>query len=218
MASQTSVPSEPSSLHLYDYKGSPCTARVRKACALKGITLRTTIIDLFSAEQDTSEFRSLNPNGLVPVLVASYPDGRPDLIITQSVSILEFLEESYVGRRRLLPGIDDLAGRYRVRDLVLLLCADLQPLVNKRVRDLVEEMGGDLDKYMNTNFYRVMDAYEKVVSVNEGRFSVGDEVTLADVCLVPMAGFAAHQTGSLTRWPKVEAIVKACKEMEEFSA
>ncbi|RFU34006.1 hypothetical protein B7463_g2309, partial [Scytalidium lignicola] len=218
MASQTYPVPEPSSLHLYDYKGSPCAARIRRACALKGIPLKTTQIDLFNSGQDTTHFRSLNPNGLVPVLATSYADGRPDLIVTQSVSILEFLEESFPNHRKLLPGPNDMAGRYKVRDLVLMLCADLQPPINKRVRELVQETGGDLNKYMETMFNTVLDAYETIVSKNEGEFSVGNEVTLADVCLVPMAAFALRQTGALTRWPKIDAIAKCCKEMEEFGA
>ena len=176
-----------------------------------------TTLSLWKSEQLTPSFLAVNPNGLVPALVASYADDS-QITITQSVSILEFLEEVYTdSQRRLLPGIEDMERRSQVRDLVLLLCADLQPPTNMRVRNLVKTVGGDMDTYMNVIISRVFDSFEKMLekSVWKGKYCVGDELTLADVCLVA-AAWGCDDRIDIGKWTRMGEIVARCKEMEEF--
>lgn len=105
-----------------------------------------------------------------------------------------------------------------MRDLMLMLCADLQPPINKRIRDMVQEMGGDVGEWVKTIYNKVFDAYEAFISKTQGKYSVGDQITLADVCLTHLGALnLRQQADSLSKWPRIEAIVKNCCEMEEFS-
>src|SRR5205823_13506304 len=86
--------------------------RVRIALNLKGIPWQTALVDLRSPAnaQHTPEFRALNPQGLIPVVA----DG--DTTITQSLAIIEYLEENHP-QPPLLPG--SAADRAQVRSLAL---------------------------------------------------------------------------------------------------
>ena len=212
---------QPTSLTLYDHPYSPASARVRIACKIKAIPLTLERIALgrgANAAQNAPEFLAINPNGLVPVLVAQYADGSK-LTLSQSVAILEFLEETYAAdapwRPALLPSVKDMNERCKVRELVMLLCADLHPPTNLRVRELVKGLGGDVNVYVKAIFTRVFDAFEVAVKDSKGTYCVGKEVTLADICLVTMA-WEWEKREDLESWPNILEIVTNCRKKEAF--
>src|SRR5215472_524959 len=113
-------------MQLYHYYRSSASYRVRIALALKGIPWEPAPVDLRTAAnaQRAAEFLALNPQGLIPVLT----DGA--LILTQSLAILEYLEERYP-QPPLLPG--NAAERAQARSLALVIACDIHPLQNLRV-------------------------------------------------------------------------------------
>ncbi|KAJ0016599.1 hypothetical protein Pint_11411 [Pistacia integerrima] len=68
---------------------SSCSCRVRIALNLKGLDYEYTGVNLVKGEQNSPEFRKLNPLGYVPVLV----DG--DVLLSDSFAILLYLAEKY---------------------------------------------------------------------------------------------------------------------------
>ncbi len=116
-------------MKLYSFWRSLAAFRVRIALTIKGQEFDTITTDLLSGDQFGHEFMSLNPQSMVPALVL---DG--DNILTQSMAILEYLEELYPSPP-LLP--EKPIERARVRSLCMIAVADIHPLVVPRVRNYI---------------------------------------------------------------------------------
>ncbi|KAN0096535.1 maleylacetoacetate isomerase maia [Hyaloscypha variabilis] len=173
-------------LHLHTYFRSSCSARVRTAAHYKNIPLTYTPIHLLSNAQSSPSYLLTNPSASVPTLTVTTPDHAP-IIIRQSIPILEFLEEYFPDTPRLLPA--SAVERARVRELVAIIASDLQPVTNLRVLRAVKKVSGGKEEapaeWAREWMVRGLKAYDKVAEGYAGRYSVGDEVSMADVCLAP---------------------------------
>ena len=97
-----------SEIVLYDYWRSSASYRVRIALGLLNLPYRTVPVDLLAGSHKFGEHLVRNPQGLVPALEI---DG---VMMTQSVSIIEYLDETRPGQG-LLP--TETLARQRVRAL-----------------------------------------------------------------------------------------------------
>src|SRR5213595_2226449 len=113
-------------MKLHTYYRSSASYRVRIALNLKNLGYEAAYVHLTrnGGEQFSDEFGALNPQHLLPVLE---DDGER---LTQSLAIIEYLDERYPAVR-LLPA--DLGGRARVRELALAIACEIHPLNNLRV-------------------------------------------------------------------------------------
>src|SRR5271163_4201304 len=118
-------------IKMYGFWRSAASFRVRIALNLKGLPFEEEMIDLDAGEQHAAAYRAINPQPVVPSLFID--DGPP---LTQSLAILEYLEETHPAPP-LLP--IDLRGRARVRALALIWAADHHPLIVPRVRRYLAE-------------------------------------------------------------------------------
>lgn len=163
-------------MQLYSYWRSSCSWRVRLALELKKIPYEYKPINLLQGEQNEPWYREINPAGLVPTLVLDN-----GMVISQSVAILEYLEEAFPGTFPLLPG--GLQERALVRRFVQTIASDIQPLQNLRIiKSLPEAQRSDWAKNVITNGLLVL--YELVKSHSKG-FCFGDKVSMADLALIP---------------------------------
>ena len=112
-------------MKLHDYFRSSAAYRVRIALNLKGLTAERAFVHLRRGAQHADDYRALNPQGLVPALETD--DG---VVITQSLAIIEYLDETHPAPP-LLPA--DALGRARVRSIALAIACDIHPLNNLRV-------------------------------------------------------------------------------------
>jgi maleylacetoacetate isomerase len=201
---------------LYGYGLSSASFRVRIALALKSVDYTPVIKNLRLGEHRLDEFLTLNPQGFVPAL--GLDDGT---ILTQSVAILEYLDELYPDPP-LLPA--DPVARARVRGLSHSITSDVHPLNNLRVLRYLEEKL-NLDKATRDAWYRYwiqvgFDAFERAL-VNDaasGRFCHGDRVTMADLCLVPQVFNARRYSVDLQPYPRIVEIDAACRELPAFQS
>jgi maleylacetoacetate isomerase len=167
---------------LHDYWRSSASWRVRIALALKGIEWQSQSHDLTRDQQRDSSYLELNPQGLVPSWQES--DGW---VVSQSIAILEYLEERYP-KPALLPATP--RARAEVRSLVQLIACDIHPLNNLRVtRHLREQWQADdarvtdwVCHWMREGFIALEARARKQSSSG---YLYGQSLTLADVCLVP---------------------------------
>jgi maleylacetoacetate isomerase len=119
----------------------------RTALLYKGIPVTYRYINLVKHEQSAEEYTSLNPNQLVPTLIAE----NGSLVLTQSIAILEYLEETYPDKP-LLP--KHRTGRAIVRNLVNLIANDVQPVTNLRILEQVDSVGGSRAKWAKSFLQR----------------------------------------------------------------
>jgi maleylpyruvate isomerase len=200
---------------LYTYWRSSAAYRVRIGLELKGLAREDVPVDLLKGEQNGAEYRKLNPQGLLPLLV----DGETH--IAQSVAILEYLDERYP-EPPLLP--DEPAARARVRQLALLIACEIHPLNNPRVLHYVTgELGQSEDARLRWYRHWVttgLAAFEALLeaSPKTGRFCHGSAPTLADVLLVPQVYNARRFECDLSALPRVVAVDAQCNELPAFRA
>lgn len=201
-------------MELYTYFRSSAAFRVRIALNLKGLAYTAHTIHLRKGEQRAPDYLAVNPQGLLPTLVV---DGRR---LTQSLAILEYLEERYAAPA-LLPA--DAFGRARVRALADLVACEIHPLNNLRVlRYLVNDLKVSEDD--KNRWYRHwvetgLEAVEQQLATHPGtgRFCHGDAPTLADVVLVPQIHNAKRMDCRLDHVPTVMRIFEACMGLDAFA-
>ncbi len=195
-----------SDLRLYSYFRSSCSARLRIALNLKEIHYQTVTVNLIEKEQNGVDYTTLNPSHSVPTLV----DGPS--VLTQSVAVLEYLEEAYPQSRRLLPPLDRCKERAQVRVLVNIIACDLQPITNLRMLEEVRALGCDARGWIHKVAPRALAAYEATATTTAGAYSVGDEITLADVCLVPAVWAAERFEVDLAPYPVIRRVYDRMSE------
>jgi maleylacetoacetate isomerase len=200
-------------LLLYSYFRSSCSARVRTAANIKGIPLEYSYIHLLKDEQSSPSYLTRNPSGTVPTLIVNTEDGT-EIAITQSVAILEFLEEYFPNTPRLLPS--DAGGRARVRELVNVICSDVQPVTNLKTLARVKALGGDPAVWAKDLMTRGLEAYEKLAEKYAGLYSVGDNLTMADVVLAPAVEGALRFGVDLEKLETVRRVYERVNGMEAF--
>jgi maleylacetoacetate isomerase len=204
-------------LLLHSYFRSSCSARVRTAAHLKGIELSYTYINLLSKDQHSPTYTATNPSASVPTLTVTTTSGE-EIVIRQSIAILEFLEEYFPSSPRLLPPQNDVVGRARVRELVNIVANDIQPPTNLRILRKVKALGGDeapaewAKEFMTLG----LQAYDKIAEKYAGKYSVGDEVTLADVVLAPAVEGAVRWGVDLGELGTVSRVYESIRGLEAF--
>ena len=191
---------------LYSYFRSSCSWRVRSALALKGIEYEYRAVNLLKAEQKDDEYKDVNPQCLLPALVI---DGHT---FGQSVAIIEYLDEKYPNPP-LLPR-DDPIKRADVRRLALMIAADIQPVQNLRVLKYVgDDKKMEFGKWViHTGFVALEEALKKTA----GKYCYGDEITIADICLVPQVFNANRFKVDMSEFPIISRIEEELSKHEAF--
>jgi maleylacetoacetate isomerase len=197
---------------LHGYFRSSASFRVRIALNLKGLEAVQAFHHLRRNEQRSPEYLALNPQGLVPSLVT------PDGVLTQSLAIIEYLDETHP-EPPVLPA--DPAGRARVRALAQIVACDIHPIDNLRVLNYLRGPLGQNEEAVKTWFNHWIslgfEAIEHMLeSPQTGRFCHGDTVSLADICLIPQVVNAGNFALDLAAFPRIRAIHAAAMALPEF--
>lgn len=142
-------------------------------------------------------------------------------VLTQSLAIIDWLEETYP-EPPLLPA--NALGRARVRSVALAIACDIHPINNLRVLNYLTNTLGVSDEQKN-GWYRYwidtgFEALERRLArePGTGRFCHGDAPTLADICLVPQVANARRYKMDLAPYPTITRIDAACQALPAFAA
>ena len=212
----------PNRFELYGYWRTSATYRVRVAFNLKGVQPHETNVNIDANEQRGEAFLKINPLGGVPALIDHEALGRPPL--TQSLAILEFLDETYP-QHPLLPA--DAHGRARVRSLSAMLAADTHPLITPRIKKYLTglpEGHGKFDdaawRAWQTNWFTtgVQAVEQRLASESQtGTFCHGDTPTMADICLASIIAVMRVFKIEVSGIPTVDRIVARCDALDAFA-
>ncbi|MBE0445460.1 maleylacetoacetate isomerase [Psychrobacter sp. FME5] len=201
-------------MKLYGYFRSSTSYRTRIAMNLKGLDYDNITVNLAQDEQLETEFKAINPQGLVPVLQAD------DLLLYQSPAILEWLEEVYP-ESPLLP--KDAAGRMQVRAISAMIGCDIHPINNRRILQyLRNELSVDEEKVMdwcNRWMSEGFTALEKRLAQDKtrGKFCYGDSPTFADCYLIPQVSSAQRFKVDLSPYPNIVEVDTHCRTLKAFA-
>ncbi len=198
-------------LTLHGYWRSSAAYRVRIALNLKGLAYDQVTYDLRQGAQKGDAYAALNPQKLVPALQT-----ETGAVLTQSLAILEWLEEAHP-EPALLP--EDRIDRAHVRAMAAAIACDIHPLNNLRV---LNTLRGDLaasDDQVSQWIARwIGDGFDAVEQmIGGGDFCYGDAPTLADCCLAPQIYSARRFKVDLSPWPKIRAVAEACDAIPAFA-
>ncbi|OWY11297.1 maleylacetoacetate isomerase [Thioclava sp. F42-5] len=194
---------------LHDYWRSSASYRVRIALALAGIEWQAAPVDLTTGAQRDPDYLAVNPQGLVPTLEI---DGDR---FTQSLAIVEYLNETRA--LGLLP--EAPADRAHVRALAQAIAVDIHPVCNLRVaKHAVAASNGaiTMESWMQTFIAPGLAAVEEMISGE--RFCWRDQLTLADLCLVPQIYNARRWGIDLAPMPNISRIAAHLETLPAFAA
>jgi maleylpyruvate isomerase len=200
------------SMLLYDYFRSSAAFRVRIALNLKGLAAERRFVHLRKGDQRSAEYRAKNPQALVPTLEVG------GLHLTQSLAIIEYLDEKHPLPPLLPPGPEDRAW---VRSIALAIACDIHPIDNLRVLQYLKKTLG-VDDAARDDWYRHwiregFEAIEAQLAGRSGRHCFGDSPSLADVCLVPQVFNSQRVSLDLAPYPRIRAIHEACMQLPAFA-
>ena len=149
--------------------------------------------------------------GQVPVLEIDSPNGT--FRLTQSMAILEYLDE-IIPEPPLLPKVPE--RRARARELAEIVNSGIQPLQNLRFLRELKALGVDPFPVTRSYISTGLAAIERHAVESAGTYLVGDDVSIADVYLVPQL-YAARRFGAdVEAYPTLLRIEKACAALPAF--
>jgi maleylpyruvate isomerase len=203
-------------MKLYSYFRSSAAYRVRIALNLKGLAYEYAPIHLLrdGGQQLKPEYRELNPDGIVPTFI----DG--DDVLTQSLAIIEYLEETHP-EPALLPGTP--LDRAFIRSVALQIACEIHPVDNLRVLKYLKhtlKVGDEAkDAWYRHWLESGFESLEKRLANDSrvGKLCFGDAPTLADLCLVPQVYNARRFNLDTSRYPTIERIANLAAQIDAFA-
>ena len=203
-------------MRLYTFFRSSTSYRLRIALAWKGLAYEAAYTSLPQMQHKNPAYLALNPQGLVPALVAE--DGK---VYTQSMAMIEWLDERYPQPPLMPRGRED---RWYVRALSQIVGCEIHPLNNVRVLKYLKSAYGLDDDKVNRGWYahwiaEGLGGLEAFLGAQQraGRYCLGDQVSMADVCLVPQVFNAQRFDCDLKPYPQALRIFGQCMALPAFA-
>ncbi|XP_029316692.1 maleylacetoacetate isomerase isoform X2 [Cottoperca gobio] len=191
---------------LHGYFRSSCSWRVRIAFALKGIEYDQVPVHLIKdgGQQLTEQYKTLNPMQQVPAVEI---DG---ITLSQSLAVIQYIDETRPGPR-LLP--EDPKKRAQVRMISDVIASGIQPLQNLYV---IQKIGAEKVQWAHHFIDRGFQALEPILKQTAGKYCVGDEISMADICLVPQVYNAERFKVDLGQYPTIKRLNQVLLQIEAF--
>jgi maleylpyruvate isomerase len=198
-------------MKLHGYFRSSASYRVRIALNLKGVSADHLPHHLRKGEQRDPAYLAINPQGLVPTLQDA------GTVITQSLAIIEWLEETHP-EPPLLPR--DPLQRAKVRAFALALACDVHPVQNLKVLARLRELGLPEEQVTGWAAWANREglaACEALIQSEPGPFCFGETPTMADLCLVPQLANARRFGVDLNGFPRLLMAEAASRNIKAFA-
>ena len=193
---------------LYHYWRSSCSWRVRWALEYKKIPHTLIAVNLLNGESEGPEHLKRNPAGFVPVLET--PDGH---FLTESLGIIRYLEELYP-TPTLFPGTAlDRAQAWALAEIVN---AGIQPLQNIPTMTFHSSDHEEQKRWNQHWILSGLQTYELLATPHAGKFSRGDELSVADLCLMPQLYNALRHNVDFSNFPTISRIFENCNALESL--
>jgi len=207
---------------LHTYFRSSCSYRVRIALNYKEIEYEQVAVNLLQGQQKSPKYKACNPTEMVPTLEI---DGHK---LIQSLAILEYLDEreNAMGSTSTLLLPSDLRTRQVCREISHIIGCDTQPLQNSRVLQHVETAGISKKEWAQTYIGKGFGAVEKVLghtrkefsTVEKSGFCVGNQMSVADICIIGMCYNADRMEVDMTQFPLLSQVKQRMLSLDVVKA
>ncbi|MCF6239019.1 MAG: maleylacetoacetate isomerase [Candidatus Marinimicrobia bacterium] len=200
-------------LKLYTYWRSTAAYRVRIALNLKNLKYQSIPIHLVKngGEQNSDQFKTLNPQALVPALQTETGE-----ILTQSMAIIEYLEENYPDNT-LLP--ESTTARAQCRAMAQVIACEVHPLNNLRVLKYLKSQQWQqqqVDDWYHHWVHQGFIAIEKSLDERTHQYMFADYPCLSDIVLVAQIYNARRFEVCLDAYPNIQKIEAMCSKLSAF--
>ncbi len=203
-------------IKLYDYFRSTASYRIRIALNIKKLDYEKINVNLIKdgGEQHQTNYKTLNPQGLVPTLI----DSEHNIQLSQSIAILEYLEEAYP-TLPILP--QNFSLRTKTRQIAQIIACEMHPLNNLRVLQYLvktlETSEEDKIAWYHHWLKSGFDAIEAILNKQASKdYCMGDSVTMADICLIPQLYNANRFNFNLSHYTRINQIAAHCQTLVAF--
>ena len=195
---------------LYSYYRSSAAYRVRIALYLKQIEHSIEPVNLLKKQHKTANYLTKQPQGLVPCLETD--EGQ---FLAQSGAILNYLDNLYPSSK-LLPADNFQAAK--IQSFVDIIACDIHPICNLRILSyLTEDLKVDSEKKLAWYRHWVAIGFAALETMLEKtQYCFGEQVTLADVYLIPQVYNALRFEVDMTSFPKIINAFKNCNQLDAF--
>ena len=201
-------------LKLHTYFRSSCSYRVRIALNLKGLTYESLPINLLKSEQLSEDYMRKNPSGLLP----TFRDEKTQISLTQSLAIIEYIDENYGEKNLFLPA--DSYEKALVRSMAYIIACDIQPIQNLKVlKHLMREIHIEEDQKIAWIQHFITEGFfglEAMLKKHSGEYCYKNKVSLVDICLIPQLYNARRFKTDLSRFPNITKVEENLLKLESF--
>ena len=199
-------------MKLHGYWRSSTSYRLRIALALKGIDYENQPVDLATGAHRADPYLKRNPFGGVPLLEAAGHDR------TQSLAILEWLDEAYPDTRPLLP--PDIERRFTARELSHAIASEVHAPLNLRVLQYLKREMGQTQDAVDTWYHHwlavtLVPLEARLKALGTGDF-LFDKPGLFEIVLIPQLYNARRFAFDLDAMPRMVRIETACNALVSF--
>lgn len=197
-------------MKLYSYYRSSAAYRVRIALDLKQIEHSIEPVNLLKKEHKSADYLTKQPQGLVPCLETN--DGQ---VLAQSGAILGYLDNLYPSSR-LLP--TDLFQAAKIQSVVDMIACDIHPICNLRILNyLTEDLKINTEQKLAWYQHWIAIGFTALETLLEkSKYSFGEQVTLADVYLIPQVYNALRFEVDMSLFPKIMNAYQNCNQLDAF--
>ena len=201
---------------LHSYFRSSTSFRVRIALNLKGIETKYTAHHVRLGKHRSEDYLAINPQGVVPSL--DLGDGT---ILTQSLAIMEYLDES-VPEPPLLP--EDRVLKAKVRAFAMMIACDIHPVNNLKILNHLRQRFGAGDADIAEWFRHWVaetfaPAEQMLASAPErGSYCFGETPSMADICLAAQVVNNQRFDVDMSPYPVLSRIHETCMEHPAFDS
>lgn len=163
-------------------------------------------VSLKDGEQNKPEFRKINPFGFVPTLVVETQDGK-SISISDTLAIVDYLEHAFPDKPSVYPS--DPVDRAHVLSVVQSIISGIQPLQNISVLQHVAKLTNKpMHEWANYWITNKFEQLEKFLAIHSGKYTIGDQFSLADMCLVPQVYNAMRYKVEVNNFPILSKMEK----------
>jgi maleylacetoacetate isomerase len=193
-------------IKLYDYYRASSCYRLRIALHIKGIAYETINVDLLKGEHKTATYKQINPLGTAPYFI----DG--EVALNQSLAVMQYLDNAYP-QQKLVYG--DAMTQAQIWQFALLIATDIHPFGTPQVwkaylMGVLDADQAQANAWVEHWISRGLATYETMLTRTNAQydFSCGDEISIADICLLPQLYNARRYKVDLAAYPKLLQIEK----------
>lgn len=197
-------------MKLYSYYRSSAAYRVRIVLNLKQIEHSIEPVNLLKKEHKSAAYISKQPQGLVPCLETE--NGQH---LAQSGAILSYLDRRYPSLKLFPP---DPFQAAKIQSFVDIIACDIHPICNLRILNyLTEVLNVESEQKLAWYQHWIIAGFAALESMLEGsKYCFGNEVTLAEVYLIPQVYNALRFDVDMSAFPKIFNAYHNSNQLEAF--